>query len=433
MEGPTPVSALIHAATLVTAGVYLLLRSSPIIEYGPTTLVVITWVGAITAFFAASTGLLQNDLKRVIAYSTCSQIGYLFIACGLSQYNVALFHLVNHAFFKALLFLAAGAVLHATYDQQDQRKLGGLIGFLPFAYTSILIGSLSLMALPFITGFYSKDLILELCYGQYQFTGQMAYYLGTFSAVLTAFYSLRLLSLTFLTYPNANKKVYLNTHDAPFIVIISLTILSILAIFFGYIARDLFVGISSDFLVESVFIHPNHIYLCEAEFSLPLLIKLLPLIGTIAGAMLSLYLYHQVPRYTINITNLKIGRTLYRFFNGKYYVDVIYNHYIIYGGLYLGYTLSKVLDRGLIELVGPYGLEKGLYKGSYNISRLDTGNLTNLATYIVIGIVLITFMLFQFEITPLFQIDTRLLFILIAILVCMLYVVCCLLYVINYI
>lgn len=145
---PTPVSALIHAATLVTAGVYLLLRSSPIIEYGPTTLIVITWVGALTAFFAASTGLLQNDLKRVIAYSTCSQMGYLFMACGLSQYNVALFHLVNHAFFKALLFLAAGAVLHATYDQQDQRRLGGLIGFLPFTYTAILIGSLSLMAVP---------------------------------------------------------------------------------------------------------------------------------------------------------------------------------------------------------------------------------------------------------------------------------------------
>jgi len=153
MEGPTPVSALIHAATLVTAGVYLLLRSSPVIEYGPTTLIVITWVGALTAFFAASTGLLQNDLKRVIAYSTCSQMGYLFMACGLSQYNVALFHLVNHAFFKALLFLAAGAVLHATYDQQDQRRLGGLIGFLPFTYTAILIGSLSLMALPWLTGF----------------------------------------------------------------------------------------------------------------------------------------------------------------------------------------------------------------------------------------------------------------------------------------
>lgn len=174
-RGPTPVSALIHAATLVTAGVYLLLRSSPLIEYGPTALIIITFVGALTAFFAASTGLLQNDIKRVIAYSTCSQIGYLFMACGLSQYNTAIFHLVNHAFFKALLFLAAGAVLHATYDQQDQRYLGGLIGFLPFTYVSILIGSLSLMAIPFMTGFYSKDLILEQAYGSYDFSGHIAY------------------------------------------------------------------------------------------------------------------------------------------------------------------------------------------------------------------------------------------------------------------
>lgn len=395
MEGPTPVSALIHAATLVTAGVYLLLRSSPVIEYGPTTLVLITWVGALTAFFAASTGLLQNDLKRVIAYSTCSQMGYLFIACGLSQYNVALFHLVNHAFFKALLFLAAGAVLHATYDQQDQRKLGGLIGFLPFAYTSILIGSLSLMALPFITGFYSKDLILELCYGQYYFSGQVAYFIGTISASLTAFYSLRLISLTFLTYPNANKSVYLHTHDAPTIVMVPLFILSILAIFFGYIGRDLFVGMSSDFLSESLFIHPNHIHLVEAEFGLPLVIKLMPLIGTILGSSLALYLYHIVPRYTISLTNSKIGRQFYRFFNGKYYIDVIYNHYIIYGGLGLGYILSKVLDRGVIELVGPYGLEKSLTKGSQNIARLDTGNLTNYALYMTISMVVLIFILFS--------------------------------------
>jgi len=395
IEGPTPVSALIHAATLVTAGVYLLLRSSPVIEYGPTTLVLITWVGALTAFFAASTGLLQNDLKRVIAYSTCSQMGYLFIACGLSQYNVALFHLVNHAFFKALLFLAAGAVLHATYDQQDQRKLGGLIGFLPFAYTSILIGSLSLMALPFITGFYSKDLILELCYGQYYFSVQVAYFIGTISASLTAFYSLRLISLTFLTYPNANKSVYLHTHDAPTIVMVPLFILSILAIFFGYIGRDLFVGMSSDFLSESLFIHPNHIHLVEAEFGLPLVIKLMPLIGTILGSSLALYLYHIVPRYTISLTNSKIGRQFYRFFNGKYYIDVIYNHYIIYGGLGLGYILSKVLDRGVIELVGPYGLEKSLTKGSQNIARLDTGNLTNYALYMTISMVVLIFILFS--------------------------------------
>lgn len=411
MEGPTPVSALIHAATLVTAGVYLLLRSSPLIEYGPTTLIVITWVGALTAFFAASTGLLQNDLKRVIAYSTCSQIGYLFIACGLSQYNVALFHLVNHAFFKALLFLAAGAVLHATYDQQDQRKLGGLIGFLPFTYTSILIGSLSLMALPWITGFYSKDLILEVAYGQFEFSGQIAYWFGTISACLTAFYSLRLISLTFLTYPNASKSVYENTHDAPNIVIIPLIILSVLAIFFGYVAKDMFVGIGSDFLSNSLFIHPSHISLIEAE-NIPLFNKILPAILSVSGASLALYLYHKIPNLLINITNNKFGINLYKFFNSKYYIDVIYNQYIIYGGLKIGYIFNKILDRGIIEIVGPYGLSNSLITGSYNITKLDTGNLTSYALYIILGVISFSFILFAPILFNIY-IDIRLIIILI--------------------
>lgn len=409
---PTPVSALIHAATLVTAGVYLLLRSSPIIEYGPTTLIVITWIGALTAFFAASTGLLQNDLKRVIAYSTCSQIGYLFIACGLSQYNVALFHLVNHAFFKALLFLAAGAVLHATYDQQDQRRLGGLIGFLPFTYTAILIGSLSLIALPWLTGFYSKEAIIHLAYGQYEFTGYIAYWFGTISASLTAFYSLRLISLTFLTYPNANKSVYNNVHDAPTIVIIPLTILSILAIFFGYVASDLFIGIGSEFLSQSLFTHPSHIILVEAE-NIILLPKLLPLILSIIGASTALYFYHIMPTVLINITNNILGNKLYKFFNGKYYIDVIYNHFILNNSLQLGYIISKVLDRGFIELVGPYGLSTLFISGSSNISKLDTGNLTSYALYIAITVVLLLFILFASVLFNHFTIDTRIIFIII--------------------
>lgn len=390
---PTPVSALIHAATLVTAGVYLLLRSSPLIEYGPTTLIVITWVGALTAFFAASTGLLQNDLKRVIAYSTCSQMGYLFMACGLSQYNVALFHLVNHAFFKALLFLAAGAVLHATYDQQDQRRLGGLIGFLPFTYTAILIGSLSLMAVPWLTGFYSKDLILEVAYGQYEFSGHAAYWLGTISACLTAFYSLRLISLTFLTYPNASKSVYTHTHDAPFIVMVPLIILSLLAIFFGYVAKDLFVGMGSDFLSPSLFIHPSHISLVEAEFSINLFNKLLPAILTLGGASAAIYMYHVVPLFTISLTGSILGRTLYQFFNKKYYVDAIYNYYVINASLLTGYNISKSLDRGVIELVGPYGLSSSLSAGSKDIAKLDTGNLTSYALYLMLGLVGLTFIL----------------------------------------
>jgi len=321
-------------------------------------------------------------------------MGYLFMACGLSQYNVALFHLVNHAFFKALLFLAAGAVLHATYDQQDQRRLGGLLGFLPFTYTAILIGSLSLMALPWLTGFYSKDLILEVAYGQYEFSGIAAYWLGTLSACLTAFYSLRLISLTFLTYPNASKSVYLNTHDAPTIVMIPLTILSLLAIFFGYIGRDMFVGMGSDFLSPSLFTHPSHITLMEAEFGLSLGIKLLPAIGTLAGAGLALYLYHVAPLFTIALTNSPTGQKLYRFFNGKYFVDVIYNHYFINGGLQFGYTVSKTLDRGIIELVGPHGLSSSLTTSSKTISKQDNGSVTSYALYILLGQIIITLVVF---------------------------------------
>ena len=199
MEGPTPVSALIHAATMVTAGVFLVARCSPLFEYAPNTLAIITFMGAMTAFFAATTGIFQNDLKRVIAYSTCSQLGYMIFACGISQYSVSLFHLMNHAFFKALLFLSAGAVIHAMSDEQDMRKMGGLATLLPFTYAMMLIGSLSLVGFPFLTGFYSKDCILELAYTQYTISGNFAFWLGSISVLFTSYYSFRLLFLTFLS------------------------------------------------------------------------------------------------------------------------------------------------------------------------------------------------------------------------------------------
>ncbi|BEI87280.1 NADH dehydrogenase subunit 5 (mitochondrion) [Cutaneotrichosporon cavernicola] len=394
MEGPTPVSALIHAATLVTAGVYLMLRSSPIIEYGPTVLVVITWVGALTAFVAATTGLLQNDLKRVIAYSTMSQMGYLFMAVGLSQYNVALFHLVNHAFFKALLFLAAGAVIHGMADQQDMRRLGGLVNFLPFTYTAILIGSLSLMAFPFLTGFYSKDLILEVALGQYEVSGNLAYWLGTISAVFTRFYSFRLISLTFFGTRNAPKGDYLHAHEAPMIIVIPLVILSILSIAFGYVAKDAFVGVGTDFLSTALFQHPNHISLIEAEFGIPLALKLLPIIGSFFGAASAVYLYHVTPLFTINLTNNTLGKAIYEFLNGKWLVDNVYNVFIITGALRLGHTVSKVIDRGILELVGPFGVSNVLSNTGRNIASYDTGIITSYALYIILGLITFLFLLF---------------------------------------
>ncbi|PIA12836.1 NADH dehydrogenase subunit 5, partial [Coemansia reversa NRRL 1564] len=283
MEGPTPVSALLHAATMVTAGVYLLMRASPIFEYSDTILVIITLVGCTTALFAASIALMLNDVKKVIAYSTMSQLGYCFLACGISGYDIAIFHIVNHGFFKALLFMSAGSVLHALNDEQNTNKMGGLINILPFTYTVMLIGSLSLMALPFLTGFYSKDLILEFSYGQYLLKGSIGYWIGTTTAFLTSVYSIKILILTFMGRPNGPLSNYKFSHEPNLIMTIPLIFLAILSIFFGYILKDLFVGLGSDFWLNSIFIHPNHFKISDIEFSLPLIFKLLPLICSLLG------------------------------------------------------------------------------------------------------------------------------------------------------
>jgi len=394
MEAPTPVSALLHAATLVTAGIYLLLRCSPILEFSPTALLVITVIGSTTAFFAATCGLLQNDLKRIIAFSTISQLGYMMMAIGLSQYNVALMHTVNHAFFKALLFLGAGAVIHSFADQQDVRRMGGLIKFLPFTYSVMLVGSFSLLATPYLTGFYSKDLILELAYGQYSFTGIYAYLLGSITAGITAFYSFRLISLVFLTTANGHKQSYLNSHESNIAVIIPLLILALFSIFFGYIFSDLFVGVGSDFFGNSLFIHPNNISIIEAEFSINPIIKLVPAIFSFMGAFSAIILYHKAPEIIINLTEYPLGIKLYSFLNGKYYFDVIYNHYIVSAGLQLGYLISKQIDRGAIELLGPYGLSNALTNTGINIAKLDTGIITTYSLYITIGLLSLLFLVF---------------------------------------
>ena len=396
MEAPTPVSALLHAATLVTAGIYLLLRCSPILEYSSTALLIITIIGTSTAFFAATAGLLQNDLKRIIAFSTISQLGYMMMAIGLSQYNVALMHTVNHAFFKALLFLGAGAVIHAFADEQDVRKMGGLIKFLPFTYAVMLTGTLSLLATPYLTGFYSKDLILELAFGNYSFSGMYAYILGTITAGITAFYSFRLISLVFLTYPNAPKNYYLNIHESKIATIFPLLILSLFSIFFGYIVSDIYVGVGSDFFANSLFTHPNNLTLIEAEFSLNPFIKLLPAIISFLGAFTAIFLYHVKPLAFINVIahKNKIIKSLYTFFNSKYYFDVIYNHLLVNKGLKLGYKISKEIDRGAIELIGPYGLTNNFYNTGINIAKLDTGIITTYSLYITIGLLSLLLLVF---------------------------------------
>jgi NADH-ubiquinone oxidoreductase chain 5 len=394
MEAPTPVSALLHAATLVTAGIYLLLRCSPILEFSPMVLLIITIIGSSTAFFAATCGLLQNDLKRIIAFSTISQLGYMMMAIGLSQYNVALMHTVNHAFFKALLFLGAGAVIHSFADQQDVRRMGGLIKYLPFTYSVMLVGSFSLLATPYLTGFYSKDLILELAYGQYSFTGMYAFILGSLTAGITAFYSFRLISLVFLTTPNGQKQSYLNSHESNIAVIIPLLFLALFSIFFGYIFSDLFVGVGSDFFGNSLFTHPNNISIIEAEFSINPIIKLLPAIFSMTGAATAIFMYHKYPEVIINLTETNIGKKIYSFLNGKYYFDVLYNQFIVSAGLQTGYIISKEIDRGAIELLGPYGLTNTLTKTGMNIAKLDTGIITTYSLYITIGLLTLLFLIF---------------------------------------
>jgi NADH-ubiquinone oxidoreductase chain 5 len=316
--------------------------------------------------------------------------------------------------------------------------MGGLIKFLPFTYSVMLTGSLSLLATPYLTGFYSKDLILELAYGQYSFSGMYAYILGSITAGITAFYSFRLISLVFLTTANGQKESYLNSHESKIAVIIPLLILAIFSIFFGFIFSDLFVGIGSDFFANSIFTHPNNIAIVEAEFSLNPVIKLLPAILSLFGAALAIYMYHIQPQILINLTfdnsnkslatfknganrdQIKlgsyittqevpltglngndtansrnyIGKSIYTFLNGKYFFDTIYNQYLITNGLKLGYTISKEIDRGVIEFLGPYGLSNYLNNTGKNLAKLDTGIITTYSLYITLGLLALLFLVF---------------------------------------
>lgn len=250
------------------------------------------------------------------------------------------------------------------------------------------------MAFPFLTGFYSKDLIIESGAAQFAISGNVAYWLGTISAGFTAFYSFRLISLTFFTVPNAPKGDYLHAHEAPMIIVIPLVILSIMSIAFGYVAKDLFVGPGTDFLSAALFQHPDHVSLIEAEFALPTLMKLLPMFLSLGGAALSVYMYHVVPGFTIALTDNVVGKSLYKFLNGKWLFDVVYNNYIINGGLRLGHVISKVIDRGVIEMVGPYGFSTVLTNTGRSVASYDTGVITSYALYIILGLISFIFLLF---------------------------------------
>jgi len=373
---------------MVTAGVYLLMRSSPLIEYSSTVLILCLWLGAITTVFSSLIGLFQQDIKKVIAYSTMSQLGMMVIAVGLSSYNVALFHLVNHAFYKALLFLGAGAVIHAVADNQDFRKYGGLKPFLPLTYSVMLIASLSLVAFPFMTGFYSKDFILESAYGQFYFSSTVVYFIATIGAMFTTLYSVKVLYLTFLTNPNGPIVNYKHAHEGDIFMSLPLMVLAVFSIFFGYITKDLFIGLGSGFFADnSIFIHPTHEIMLDTEFAVPTLFKLLPLFFTISLSVIAIVLSEFLPKVLINFKLSKLGYNIFGFFNQRFLIEMFYNKYITNYVLKLGGQTTKVLDKGSIELLGPYGLEKGLIKLSSSISSLDTGVITSYALYILVGLI----------------------------------------------
>jgi proton-translocating NADH-quinone oxidoreductase chain L len=394
MEGPTPVSALIHAATMVTAGVFLITRCSALYELTTVTINIVAIAGALTAFFAATTGLLQNDLKRVIAYSTCSQLGYMFFACGVSYYSVGVFHLFNHAFFKALLFLSAGSVIHAVADEQDMRKMGGLLKLIPFTYSMIFIGSCSLMGLPFLTGFYSKDLILEAAFSRFNTVGLFCYWLGVFAAFFTAFYSTRLAFLTFLVKPNGFKIVILNAAESSIRLTLPLMVLAIPSIFIGFLFKDLMTGLGTDYWSNAVYISSSNYSQNEAEF-LPQIYKLVPLC-TVTTSIFLAYLFYS---YYLNLLFLfkttTFGRLAYNFLSRKWFFDKLYNEVITQNSLVFAYNSTyKTIDRGVIEFLGPYGLTFAVKNKTFILSLFQSGYLYHYSFIFLTGLFFFCFIVY---------------------------------------
>nr|AAC99648.1 NADH dehydrogenase subunit 5 [Sarcophyton glaucum] len=360
MEGPTPVSALIHAATMVTAGVFLIIRSAPIFDYSPTATIIVGLVGSLTAFFAATVGLVQSDIKKVIAYSTCSQLGYMVVACGTSSSFSSLYHLLTHAFFKALLFLGAGSIIHALLDEQDLRKMGGIVRGLPLTYVLMLIGSLSLAGFPYLSGFYSKDLILELTYNGYCLI--TIYWLASITAFLTAFYSFRLIYLSFLSRPNLTHLSAQHLQEADWNLLGPLLVLAIGSILVGYLAKS---------MVFAPGVRP-----------LPFvstIVSLAPVIMSVTGILLVFILRPYIIYY---IT----APSIYGFLFYAWEFNQIANYYV--GSLIwkFGHIVSyRIIDRGVLEILGPTGIALFMVDRTKELSSLQSGLLFNYALMILVG------------------------------------------------
>jgi NADH-quinone oxidoreductase subunit L len=385
MEGPTPVSALIHAATMVTAGVYMVARLSPLFEYAPTALAVVGVIGGTTAVFAASVGMAQNDIKRVIAYSTCSQLGYMFFAAGVSAYGAAIFHLFTHAFFKALLFLGAGSVIHAMSAEQDMRRMGGLWDKIPYTYVLMWIGSLSLAGIPIFAGYYSKDVILAAAWASGTAVGRYSFCLGVFTAFLTAFYSWRLLIMTFHGKPRADEETLHHVHESPWIMLAPLFVLAAGAVCAGFLVEQWFVGDGrGEFWRNSILVLPQHDSIAAAE-DLSAFIYFLPLVAALVGIAVAYVCYSLIPDLP---TRLSLQfRAIYLFLLNKWYFDELYDRLFVRTAFTLGEGLWKTGDGMIIDGLGPDGIAAATRELAREASRLQTGYVYHYAFAMLIGVV----------------------------------------------
>jgi len=392
MEGPTPVSALIHAATMVTAGVFMVCRLSPMFEYAPVALAVVTIVGAATAFFAATIGLCQNDIKRVIAYSTCSQLGYMFFGAGVSAYGAAMFHLFTHAFFKALLFLGAGSVIHAMSGEQDMRKMGGLWKLIPATYVLMWIGSLALagIGIPEVfgfAGFYSKDAILEAAWASGSAVGHFAFWLGVIAASMTAFYSWRLLFMTFHGKPRADHETMHHVHESSLVMLAPLLPLAAGALAAGYIFFPHFVGDHmAHFWQQSLLVLPGNDALAKAH-EVPLWVSLAPLVVGLGGIGLAYVMYIAAPWLPALVAAR--FRPVYIFLLNKWYFDELYDFLFVRPAQWIGYGLWKGGDGAVIDGLGPDGIATVTRGLARRAGRLQSGYVYHYAFAMLIGVVLL--------------------------------------------
>ncbi|MFN3935897.1 MAG: NADH-quinone oxidoreductase subunit L [Parvibaculum sp.] len=384
MEGPTPVSALIHAATMVTAGVFLLARLSPIFEFSAVALTVVTVIGAITAFFAATVGLVQNDIKRVIAYSTCSQLGFMFVAIGVGAYEIAMFHLFTHAFFKALLFLGSGSVIHAMSDEQDMRKMGGLFKMIPVTWVMMVIGTLALTGFPFTAGYYSKDAIIEAAYAGHNAAHMFAFTLTVTAALFTSFYSWRLIFMTFHGTSRASNEVLSHVHESPLVMLVPLVVLAVGALGAGMVFAPLFIGHAHEaFWLEAIFRGPeNHIM--HAFHDVPAWVPYAPTLMMIVGFATAWLFY--IARPDIPKQLAKTHEPIYKFLLNKWYFDEIYHFIFVRPAFWIGRVFWKQGDGRIIDGLGPDGIAARVQDITRQVVRLQSGYLYHYAFAMLLGV-----------------------------------------------